>query len=47
MSPSSCTKIVEELSNSYNKDALLWKNEISKVVINEVVLFRYPLHIDT
>ena len=44
MSPSSCTKIVEELSNSYNKDVLLWKNE---VIINKVVLFHYPLHIDT
>ena len=40
MSPSSTTKIIEELANSYNKDVLLWTNEIGKV---NIIVFYKPL----
>ena len=31
MSPSSSTKIIEELADSYDEEVLLWTNEIGKV----------------
>lgn len=31
MSPSSSTKIIEEVTNSYDEDILSWKDEIGKV----------------
>jgi len=37
MSPSSSTKIINELADSYNKDVLLWTDEIGKV--NMIMLY--------